>query len=413
MSFAPQVSVVVASHGRPGFLARTVTGVAQVLYPSFEVVVVADTKGVGAVAALPFADQIKTVVCDAANISAARNLGIAQAAGEIIAFIDDDAVPEPTWLTQLGAPFENPAVAAVGGFVIGRNGISLQWGAREVDDIGQPHALALTGDAPRIIQPTPGRAIKTEGTNCAFRRRILAELGGFDPNYRFYLDETDLNMRLAQAGYATAIAPRALVHHGFAPSERRAADRAPRSLFDIGASSAVFARKFASAARQADAMAQLAVQQKQRAVAHMVAGRIEPGRVTFLMQSLRDGIDQGSKRPLAPLPALPAAGAEFRAFRRPGATGQTRILAGRFWQARRLRKRARKLAGQGDIVTLFLFSPTALFHHHRFDEAGFWEQRGGLFGRSARSGRLFRMQRFATRVAREARRIAQQRGHGA
>ncbi|MCB2152739.1 MAG: glycosyltransferase, partial [Rhodobacteraceae bacterium] len=59
----------------------------------------------------------------------ARNLGLAAAAGEIVAFIDDDAVPEPRWLARLTAPFADPGIAAAGGFVVGRNGISFQWRA--------------------------------------------------------------------------------------------------------------------------------------------------------------------------------------------------------------------------------------------------------------------------------------------
>ena len=410
MSFAPAVSVVLVSHGRPAHLARAVFGVAQLLYTRFEVIVVADAAGIAAIDALPFASQIKLVACDTPNISHARNLGIAQAGGDIIAFIDDDAVPEPTWLAQLTAPFENPEVAAAGGFVIGRNGISLQWGAREVDETGQPHALALSGDGPQIALPSSGRAIRTEGTNCAFRRKILEQLGGFDPNYRFYLDETDLNMRLARAGFTTAIVPGALVHHGFAASARRAADRAPRTLFDIGSSTVVFLRKYARTGQMAGAVAQLVAQQRQRVIAHMIAGRIEPGSVKYLMRSLHDGMDHGDARPLAPLPALKNAGATFRPFTRSGATGQNRVLAGRVWQARRLRRHACALAAQGDIVTLLLFSPTALFHRHRFDAAGFWEQSGGLFGRSERHGPLIRVQRFPTRVAHETQRIARQRG---
>ena len=45
------------------------------------------------------------IAFDEANISVARNLGIMAAASEIVGFIDDDAVPEPTWLTRLTAPF--------------------------------------------------------------------------------------------------------------------------------------------------------------------------------------------------------------------------------------------------------------------------------------------------------------------
>lgn len=122
------VSIVVVSRDRPAALARCITGLAQLDHAPFEVVVVACHDGLAAIEAHPKAAEIKTVAYDLPNISAARNRGIAAAAGEVVAFIDDDAVPEPSWLSRLTAPFETDAVAATGGFVIGRNGFSLQWG---------------------------------------------------------------------------------------------------------------------------------------------------------------------------------------------------------------------------------------------------------------------------------------------
>lgn len=78
----------------------------------------------------------------------------------------------------------------------------------------------------------------------AIRRNVWVAIGGFDPAYHFYLDETDLNIRLARGGYITAIAPLAHVHHGFAKSISRRADRVLSDLYDIGASKTVFQRKF-------------------------------------------------------------------------------------------------------------------------------------------------------------------------
>ncbi|WP_372887787.1 glycosyltransferase family 2 protein, partial [Shimia sp.] len=127
MSQSP-VSVVIVSRGRPQALARCLTGLSQQTHPSFETIVVADPSGCAAVNDGAFSGLVKLVAFDEANISAARNLGIARAAGELVAFIDDDAVPEPTWLAHLVAPFDSdPEVMAAGGFVRGRNGISFQW----------------------------------------------------------------------------------------------------------------------------------------------------------------------------------------------------------------------------------------------------------------------------------------------
>jgi len=193
------VSVIVVSRGRPALLRRCLSGIGQLYYPDFEVVVVADAAGLAAISEAK--DLIKTVRCDEANISIARNLGLEQAAGEIVAFIDDDAVPEPTWLEYLVAPFGDATVAAVGGFVRARNGISFQWKASRVDSSGHTHPLVVDERDFTVFAPQPDSAIKTEGTNMAFRRDIVANLGGFDPGYRFFMDETDLDMRLLGVGF--------------------------------------------------------------------------------------------------------------------------------------------------------------------------------------------------------------------
>ena len=86
------VSVVVVSRDRPDALYRCVLGLSQLQYNPFEIVVVADADGLAALDC--FDGKIKTVLFEKANISAARNLGVDHAAGEVIAFIDDDAVSD-------------------------------------------------------------------------------------------------------------------------------------------------------------------------------------------------------------------------------------------------------------------------------------------------------------------------------
>ncbi len=401
----PPVSVVVVSRDRPEALARCLLGLLQVQYTPFEIVVVADAAGLTAVAR--WAEQIKVVPFDRPNISEARNLGISHAAGDIVAFIDDDAVPEPSWLTHLVAPFEQANVAAAGGFVRGRNGISFQWRARSVDETGATAPLEVHPEQSTVLIPKGRRATKTEGTNMAVRRDVLCALEGFDPAFAFFLDETDLNLRLARAGYATAIVPMAEVHHGFAASPRRRADRTPRDLFDIGASWAVFQRKYMDQADWADHWRTIRHAQKVRCVSHMVAGRLVPGDVGRLMRRLDAGYTEGSLRARGGAQVLDTAIASFKPI---SATPRTSILiAGRFWQRKKLRAEAVKRVANGETVTLILLSHTTLFHHVRFHKDGYWEQRGGLFGRSDRADPLFALWRFSKRVARERRRIAYQR----
>lgn len=404
------VSVIIVSRGRPQSLARTLTGISQLQYWNFEIVVVADPMGIEAAGALPFAPDMKLIPFDEPNISAARNMGLIHAAGDIVAFIDDDAVPEPMWLRHLIAPAVRPEVAAMGGYVRGRNGISYQWKAASLDGSGQSQPLSLDGQQATVMTPPKGRAIKTEGTNMAFRRDVLIDLGGFDPAFHYFLDETDLNMRLARAGHATALVPLAEVHHGYAANRMRSAARVPTDLFDIGASWAVFQRKHVAQTDRAAHWRSLRHEQRGRLLRHLQAGTLEPRDVTRLLKRLDRGYADGALRPsgaarLARHPVSP-----FQRFR--AQPREAVIILSRPSRAQDDSARARAETQAGRIVTLLILSPTALFHQLAYDPAGFWVQNGGVFGKACRTDPIFRIITRQKRAARETARIASQRGFG-
>lgn len=403
------VSVIIVSRGRPDALLRCLTAVAQVQYRPFEVVVVACPEGIAVTETQEVFPDLKCIAFDEANISAARNLGLVHAAGEIVAFIDDDAVPEPQWLWHLVAPEQRGDVAAMGGYVRGRNGISFQYKARTLDAQGGAHEVEIDPLQATVLVPPKGRAVKTEGTNMAFRRDVLIGIGGFDPAFRFFLDETDVNMRIARAGHATALVPLAQVHHGFAASATRRDDRVPRDLFEIGASWAVFQRKHIAKDARAQHWQAQVIAERKRLIGHMVAGRLEPRDVRRLMKRLGSGYAEGLSRSFggtrlarhAVLPFRPAHVpkriAHFTAVR--GFRGKPAIAAA-----------AGRVAGAARIETVLVLSFTALFHRVFFDESGVWVQRGGVFGRSERDAPLFRISTKARRVLSERARVARVRG---
>ncbi|MDZ4391767.1 glycosyltransferase family 2 protein [Cypionkella sp.] len=394
----PPVSVIVVSRHRAAALMRCIVALTQQDHPNFELIVVADPEAIGQAETLPL--PLKCVRFDQANISAARNAGLAMAAAPVVAFIDDDAVAEPTWLSRLTVPFADPDVTASTGFIRGRNGISYQWQACEVDQFCQDHLLMIT--EPTLRPATPKRAVKTQGTNCAFRRDALLAIGGFDPAYRFYLDEADVNLRLPGL---TAIIPDAQVHHGYLASNRRAANRVPLSLHDIAASTAIFLRRHAPEADPAEALKALSLRESTRIAAHRRAGRIDAVAELALLTSLTQGWAEGLVHPLTALPPLPPATAPLQPLGtgpRPG-----KILAGRFWQKRRLLAEA--AASTTTITTVFLFSPTARPHKLSFQSEGYWLQIGGIFGQSTRQGPRVRLVSFRKRIAEETARLARYR----
>ena len=387
---------------------RCLTAIGQLRYPSFEVIVVADPNGVGAIKSSGLDTRINCLGFDEPNISVARNLGILHAAGEVVAFIDDDAVPEPSWLTYLTEPFKVRDVGAAGGYVRGRNGISYQWKARTIDSEGIETNLDLPSDQPVVLTPKSAAAIKTQGTNMAFRRAVLARMGGFDPAFRYFHDDADVNMRLAKQGVLTALVPLAEVHHGYHANSSRRPNRVPRDLFQIGASWAVYLGKYCDAKRRAQVWTKVQANERNRLLRHMVSGGLEPRDVSVMMRGLRSGYSEGLSRKPDNLTPIANCRDLFKRFAGDHAA-QSEVISGRVWSAQSMRAKAIAKVKNGHIVTLLMMSPTALFHRIWFHDDGYWVQRGGLFGRSDRDSPLIRFYRFSRRVQVECERVHRQR----
>ncbi len=110
------VSVILSTLDRAPWLDRALCALAYQRHPAVEVIVVAgpcrdDTAQVLA----RHGGRIRTAACPTANLSASRNIGLELAQGEVVAFLDDDAVPEPDWLQHLCAAYADPQVGASAG----------------------------------------------------------------------------------------------------------------------------------------------------------------------------------------------------------------------------------------------------------------------------------------------------------
>lgn len=352
MTARPTVSIVIVSRGRPAALSLCLTALGGIAYHPFEVVVAGCEAGLAAVAVHPLGARVVAVRAPGANVAAARNLGLARAGGEVIAFLDDDAIPEPFWLDHLVHPLALGMAELAGGFVTGRNGFDLQWGARSVDRTARHRALSAPGPEPFVPPLGRGEALRTEGTNMAANRAALAALGGFDTGYAYYLDDTDLNMRAGDAGVRTASVPRARVWHRQLPSSRRGADRVPLDLTDIGRSLARYLDRHAPPGAWEEARAFHRAEERRRALRHMVRGTLGPDEVGRLLRGFDRGFGEGAEGSAA---WDGAGAASFRPFR----DGPPADLPGLF-----------ERIGWG-------------FRAHRlaFEAPGHWVRRGGRWGR--------------------------------
>lgn len=214
---SPRISVVLNTCNRGAYIGDTLRGLQRQSYDNFEVIVVNG----------PSIDNTEDVVKDFEvkyytapfNLSISRNIGIKHASGDIIAFIDDDAVPEANWLADLVKAYEDPKVAAAGGRVFNADGSGFQFSYGAIDVWGYP---VTRDDKPYEYNDPAGDWFNVNiGTNASYRREPLIEVGGFDEEIEYYHDESDVCVRLIQAGYKVAQLENAYVHHKMAPSFRR------------------------------------------------------------------------------------------------------------------------------------------------------------------------------------------------
>ncbi|MDT1063259.1 glycosyltransferase family A protein [Paracoccus sp. CPCC 101403] len=383
-------TVIVVSRHRPRELERCLSALTRQTHPHLEVVLVADPASLQTLPDLP----LKRVSCDVPNISVARNLGLALAAGEVVLFIDDDALAEPGWALALTRPFADPRVMAATGFTRGPDGLAWQVRAERITPSGQSYEIEVS--EAQFLGPEEGAPVSTVGTNCAFRRSTLLEIGGFDPAFAYHLDESDVNLRLAERFPVrlTAVIPEAEVIHGLAPGVSRAVVGVPHDLSAIGRSTAFFA------ARHGGDVDWLRQAQRQRLLRHMVAGRLDPLQVGSLLATLESGIAEAAAAGVPPDPVWthPAPPA-FQPF--PASPPGAEFIWGWHWNARKLRARAADAVAEGKLVTLLLLTPTFLPHRLTLRDGGWWEQYGGVWGASRPGDSHMILMTRSARIARE------------
>jgi glycosyltransferase involved in cell wall biosynthesis len=181
-------------------------------YPNFEVVVV-DGPSIDWTLELlgKYAHRIKIGKNPTRNLSISRNIGITLSSGEIVAFMDDDGVPPPEWLSALAASYEDPAVGAAGGEVVYEDGKTLQFSHGLLSIWGQVDAIRP--EASEFTQADGTLFNTLMGVNSSFRRSVLEEIGGFDETYNYYHDEADVCFRVNEAGYKVDHGVDATVKH--------------------------------------------------------------------------------------------------------------------------------------------------------------------------------------------------------
>lgn len=149
--------------------------------------------------------NFRCVTEPAAGLSRARNRGVCEARGALIAFTDDDCYVEPDWLGEITAPFAFDKIGFSGGKIT----------------LFDPTDAAVTiswSDTPRTYPPKGFvDAGDIQGANMAFRREVLEEIGLFDPVFgagaAYAAEDLDALWAASRKGWHGMYWPKAVVHH--------------------------------------------------------------------------------------------------------------------------------------------------------------------------------------------------------
>lgn len=239
-----KISVVINTYNREKHLSNTLNALRYQRHDDFEVIVVngPSTDKTNDVL-MAYNSLVKAVSCPVANLSISRNIGIENSTGEIVAFLDDDAIPEPTWLLRLEKAYHDPEVGGAGGFTRDHTGYDYQCQVVVCDRLGDSENFLNVQSANVLHRPGCDRYYSLTGCNSSFRRSALIEIGGFDEEYAYFLDETDVCLRIVDKGYKLKYVSDAQVLHKYAESHLRNQEKIPTSLYLSPKSKAYFCMK--------------------------------------------------------------------------------------------------------------------------------------------------------------------------
>jgi GT2 family glycosyltransferase len=204
----PRISVVVCTFNGQRTIRDCLDGLGRLRYPGYEVIVV-DDGSTDNTASIVREYGFRIISTANQGLSAARNTGWEAATGEIVAYIDDDASPDPDWLTYLASTFLTADCAGVGGPNLPFPG-----------DGPIANCVANSPGGPTCVLLSDTEAEHVPGCNMAFRKPWLQAVGGFDPQFRVAGDDVDICWRVRERGGTLCFSPAAVVWHHYRNSIR-------------------------------------------------------------------------------------------------------------------------------------------------------------------------------------------------
>jgi len=230
----PKVTVAVPVRNCRNTVEKLLESLLRLDYPSEKLeIITVDGSSTDGTREIIAKYPVKLITEPGLGLNHARNLGLKNASGTIIAFTDGDCTVPRDWIYKIVRNFNDKTVGAVGGTVVPHNPENLyaHYGQDSLIPVMPVVQKKVVLD--RVWFPYP------VGCNMAFRREALEKIGGFDPEFKIGYDEIDTLDRLVRQGFKISCDPEVTVEH----FHRSTLKSLLRQWFRYGIGQALFRKK--------------------------------------------------------------------------------------------------------------------------------------------------------------------------
>lgn len=205
----PKVSIIVPVKNGAEKIKDLLDSLMRVDYEKDKLeIIVVDGNSTDATMEIVSKYPVKLVTEERLGVNVARNTGIKNSSGEIIAFTDYDCVVPENWVKAIVSNFQDPEVGCVGGKILRYNN---DFWSRYADESLMP--VMRIFKKRKIIDRIKSPFYYPVGCNFAVRREAIKKVGFFDERFTYGFDELEFAERICGEGYKIVLTPDVMVRH--------------------------------------------------------------------------------------------------------------------------------------------------------------------------------------------------------
>ncbi|MGH7801695.1 MAG: glycosyltransferase [Thermodesulfobacteriota bacterium] len=200
--YLPKVSVIVPVYNAEKTIAECINSLLRLNYPkeNLELIFINNASTDRTENILNrYGEEIRILYEEKRGPSSARNKGLLNAGGDVVAFVDADCAVDKDWLKNIFLPLQDKSVGIVGGKILSKRPCN------KIEEFGEKihdHHKAINEFKPPYVITM----------NWSSRLSVLKEVSLFDESF-IRCEDVDLSYRISQAGYKFVYKPEAIVYH--------------------------------------------------------------------------------------------------------------------------------------------------------------------------------------------------------